>query len=45
MSNAWAICPVERDSLGKPGLIPYDIIATHVAIIKDLSPQDEPASH
>ena len=43
--NAYAIYLVQRDSPEKFGLIPYSIIKWHHLIIKDLSEQDEHASH
>lgn len=43
--NAYAICPVQGDSPEKSGLIPYSILMWHHINIKDLSVQDEHASH
>ncbi len=50
MSNAWAICLEDRDSSSKGGIIP-NVVASgirgclKVGIRKNLSLQDEPASH
>ncbi len=43
--NAYAICLVQRDSPEKFGLIPYSMLRGHPLTIKDLSVQDEHASH
>ena len=29
VSNAWVTCPMERNSLGKPGVKPYTIVKPH----------------
>ena len=34
VSNAWETCLIQGDSLGKPGLIPYDTSLTHVREVK-----------
>ena len=44
VSNAWATCPIQRDSLGKPGLKPHNATESHVSVAKDLSVWDGPAS-
>ncbi len=38
--NAYATCPVQGDSPGKPGLIPHGITDLHGSVIKDLSVRD-----
>ena len=38
VSNAWVTWPMEGDSLGKPGLIPYVVEISHDISMKDLSP-------
>ncbi len=48
--NTWAICPLVRDSLGKPGLIPDVVVhrmmyCLKIGILRDLSLEDEPAAH
>ena len=34
VSNAWTICPVQRNSLGKPGLKPHDTLESHDSEVK-----------
>ncbi len=38
--NAYATCPLQGDSPGKPGLIPHGIAIWHHIAIKDLSVKD-----
>ena len=45
VSNAWETCPVQGDSLGKPGLIPHNVSSSHDLEIKTPVVQDGPASH
>ena len=44
VSNAWATCPIQRDSLGKPGLKPHNAESSHGLSAKDSSVWDGPAS-
>ena len=34
VSNAWVTCPMERNSLGKLGVMPYNIVKSHGFAIK-----------
>ena len=34
VSNAWVTCPMERNSLGKLGVMPYNIVKSHGFTIK-----------
>ena len=34
VSNAWVTCPMERNSLGKLGVMPYIMILSHGKIMK-----------
>ena len=34
VSNAWTICPIQRNSLGKPGLKPYNTLMPHGIEVK-----------
>ena len=34
VSNAWVTCPMERNSLGKLGVMPYNICLSHGRYIK-----------
>ena len=43
--NAYGTCPCQGNSPGKLGLMPHSIIEWHYFIIKDLSVQDDHASH
>ena len=43
--NAYAICLPQRNSPEKFGLMPYSITTWHQDVIKDLSVEDEHASH
>ena len=44
VSNAWATCLWERDSLGKLKVIPHDTLDSHGFNVKDLSLRDGLAS-
>ena len=44
VSNAWGTCLSQRDSLGKPGLIPYDTTSWHHLVVKVLAVRDGLAS-
>jgi hypothetical protein len=43
--NAWVTYPGVWNNIGKPVLIPHNILKTHVFLIKDLSLWDRPASY
>ena len=34
VSNAWGTCLLQGDSLGKPGIIPYDTFDSHELKVK-----------
>ena len=36
VSNAWETCLMQGDSLGKPGLIPYNASRAHAFEVKTL---------
>ncbi len=37
VSNAWETCPIQGDSLGKPGLIPHKTLLSHDNKVKAIS--------
>ena len=44
VSNAYAICPWEGDSLGKPGVIPHKVAVLPNIATKVEAPKDKRAS-